>query len=119
MYVQGLVKGESQRVAYRNAFPNSVKWKDTTVDNRASELFHKSEVMGRYNELQAEATSKSIKTSIQRKEWLSSIIDSLEEDTATKLKACDLLNKMDGEYTTKIEADVNTDININIELIDE
>jgi hypothetical protein len=107
MFVQELIKGATQRVAYRSAFPNSVKWKDTTVDNRASELFHNSEVLGRYNELQSQATSKNIKTAIERKEWLSSIMDDATEDTTTKLKACDMLNKMDGEYTTKIEADVS------------
>jgi hypothetical protein len=119
MYVQELIKGASQRVAYRSAFPNAIKWKDATVDNRASELFHNSEILGRYQELQAEATSKTIKTAIQRKEWLSSIMDDETEDISIKLKACDLLNKMDGEYTTKIEADVNSEVNINIELIDE
>jgi hypothetical protein len=33
-------------------------------------------------------------------------MDDEEEDTNTKLKACDLLNKMEGEYTTKIEGEM-------------
>jgi hypothetical protein len=117
-FAQEIALGKSQRKAYRSAFPKSVNWKDETVDSKASLLAKNDKVLARIQELQEESTSKAIKTAIQRKEWLSSIIDS-EEDTAIKLKACDLLNKMDGEYTTKIEADVNTDININIELIDE
>ncbi len=118
-FAQEIAEGKSQRKAYRSAFPKSVNWKDETVDSKASVLAKNEKVLARIKELQEQATSKSIKTAIQRKEWLSSIIDSKEEDTATKLKACDLLNKMDGEYTTKIEADVNTEVNINIELIDE
>ena len=38
-YVQNLVSGMSQRLAYRDAFPKSKSWKDTTVDSKASELW--------------------------------------------------------------------------------
>ena len=106
-FAQEISLGKSQRKAYRSAFPTSVNWKDETVDSKASHLAKNDKVMARIRELQEESTSKAIKTSIQRKEWLSSIIDSMEEDTATKLKACDLLNKMDGDYTTKVVADVS------------
>jgi hypothetical protein len=34
------------------------------------------------------------------------------------MKAIDLLNKMDGEYTTKVVADVNNEVNITVELVD-
>ena len=105
-YAQGIAQGLSQRKAYREAFPKSAKWKDTTVDVKASELAKDDKVLVRVEELKSLATSKAIKTAIERKEWLSSIIDNEEEDTNTKLKACDLLNKMDGEYVTKVEADV-------------
>jgi hypothetical protein len=118
-FAQEIALGKSQRQAYKVAFPKSVNWKDETVDPKASALAKNDKVLTRIQELQAEATSKTIKTAIQRKEWLSSIMDDETEDISIKLKACDLLNKMDGEYTTKIEADVNSEVNINIELIDE
>ena len=105
-YAQGIAQGLSQRKAYREAFPKSVKWKDETVDVKASELAKNDKVLVRVEELKSLATSKAIKTAIERKKWLSSIIDDEYEDTTTKLKACDLLNKMDGEYVTKVEADV-------------
>ena len=38
-FVQGLVSGLSQRKAYLAAFPSSARWKESTVDNKASELF--------------------------------------------------------------------------------
>lgn len=118
-FAQGIAQGLSQRKAYREAFPNSKKWKDNTVDSRASELYKTSEILGRLQELRDESSSKAVKSAQARKEWLSSIIDDETEDISIKLKACDLLNKMDGEYTTKIEADVNSEVNVNIELIDE
>ena len=40
-------------------------------------------------------------------------------DFNAKLKAIDIMNKMQGEYVQKIEADVNSEVNINIELSDD
>lgn len=37
----------------------------------------------------------------------------------TRQTAIDLMNKMTGEYTQKVEADVNGTVNINIELSDD
>ena len=119
IFAQEVAKGMSQRKAYRVAFPNSVKWKDETVDPKASNLANTDKVSARINEIRSEASSKAIKTAIERKEWLSAIIDNEAADISSRLKACDLLNKMDGEYVTKVEADVNTDLNINIELSDD
>lgn len=117
-FAQGIFEGLSQRKAYREAFPNSAKWKDSTVDSRASELYNTSEILGRLKELQEEAASESIKSVIERKIWLSELIDGFGTP-ADKIRALDILNKMDGVYTTKIEADVNTDLNISIELSDD
>lgn len=61
-YVQGLVTGLSQRKAYREAYPNSKKWKDRTVDSRASELLKESNVLGRYNGLMNEHKDKALFT---------------------------------------------------------
>lgn len=47
-------------------------------------------------------------TAQERLEWLTSIIMSDEETTADKLKASDQMNKMQGEYTTKIEGELRT-----------
>lgn len=119
IFAQEVAKGMSQRRAYRVAFPKSVKWKDETVDSKASVLANSDKVLERINEIREKASSEAIKTAIERKAWLSAIIDNEAADISSRLKACDLLNKMDGEYTTKIEADVNAELNINIELSDD
>lgn len=49
-FVQELIKGKSQREAYREAYPASVNWKDNVVDVKASEL-KTGKVLVRYNEL--------------------------------------------------------------------
>lgn len=109
-FAQGIASGLSQRKAYRAAFPNSVKWKDTTVDNRASELAKTSEVLGRLEELAKRASNDAIMDAAERKEWLTHIIKSAMEETKDKLKAVDLLNRMDGTYITKVEVDANVNV---------
>ena len=108
-FAQGIASGLSQRKAYRAAFPNAKKWKDTTVDNRASELHKTSEVLGRIKELAEQVTSKAIMSIQERKEWLTQVVMSEEEYTKDKLKAIDTLNKMDGAYVENIN--VNGQIN--------
>lgn len=41
--------------AYRLSHPNSLKWKDETVHNKAYALSKRGEVLARYNELQEDA----------------------------------------------------------------
>ena len=41
--------------AYRNSHPNSLKWKDETVHNKASALSKKGEVAARFEQLQKKA----------------------------------------------------------------
>lgn len=108
-YVQELMRGKSQRQAYIAAFPNSAKWKEATVDSRASELYRTSKVLGRLEELQKEAESEAVINRRQRMEILSDMALNAEEKTDSRIKAIDTLNKMDGEYTTKLELSQNID----------
>ena len=50
-FVQELIKGKSQREAYRIAYPTSLKWSDKTVDETACRLFNKPKVHARYDQL--------------------------------------------------------------------
>lgn len=49
-FVQELIKGKSQREAYKAAY-RAGRMKDATIDNKASDLFQKKEIKARYNEL--------------------------------------------------------------------
>ena len=108
-FAQCIANGLSQRKAYRAAFPNSVKWKDETVDSKASVLAKNDKVLERLRELAEETSRKAIMTATERKEWLTKIIRSQYDETKDKLKAVDLLNKMEGSYIEKVE--VNGNIN--------
>lgn len=110
-YVQGLVTGLSQRKAYREAYPSSKDWKDRTVDSRASELFKKSNVLGRYNELMEEHKSKALWTreeAVNELKWLyQQAIKSIKEQdegyvrqgtSSALLGAIQELNKLEDLY---------------------
>lgn len=108
-YAQGLAAGKKQKEAYIAAYPRAQNWKDCTVYSRSSELARRPDVIQRVEELRQSATSAAIMTITQRKEWLSGLIQNVEEATPNRLKALDTLNKMDGAYIEQIN--VNGSIN--------
>ena len=57
-FVQELIKGKSQREAYRIAYPASKKWKDENVDSKASNLLKNVKVRTRYEELKKKTEEK-------------------------------------------------------------
>lgn len=57
-FVQELIKGKSQREAYRIAYPASVKWKNENVDSKASNLLKNAKVRTRYEELKKKTEEK-------------------------------------------------------------
>lgn len=132
-YVQNLVKGMSQREAYKKSY-NASNMKDKTIDDKASLLFKKEEIRARYDELVNKIRDKTEKATImsaeERMEWLSKIVkgdikekvgvlktdsdgnsEMIEQEFPskldTRLKAIDTLNKMDGQYTTNIKGSLD------------
>lgn len=101
-FVQNLVKGMSQREAYKNSY-SAKNMADETIDNNASKLFKNNEISTRYKELIKEADDKAIMTAKERKIWLTELINSPNASNTDRLKAIDLLNKMGGEYIEKVQ----------------
>ena len=89
-FVQELIKGKSQRQAYKIAYPNSTKWKDKTVDENASRLFHNSKVAARYEDLQ-----KKIETKVT---WDAAQVKNVIIDTMMSIVQADVMNgEVDGK----------------------
>lgn len=118
-FIQNIVNGMSQREAYKDAY--NAKYKDEVIDVRACELFKSSKVQVRYNELIKQLEDKSIMSAKDRMKWLSDVIsgkikhtsynsngDAYENEAyiSDKMKAIDILNKMDGQYVTKLEGNI-------------
>ena len=122
-FVQNIVKGMSQRQAYKEAY--QVNYSDEAIDSKASVLFNTDKVQIRYKELIGELESNTIMTAKERMEWLTKIVkEEIKEKTAyikndevvekeiptkldTKIKALDTLNKMSGEYITKFKGEID------------
>lgn len=119
-FVQNIVSGMSQRQAYKEAY-NAEKMKDETIDVRACELFNMSKIKVRYQELMEKLEDEAIMTARERMIWLSDVVKGKIKHTSyggngeeyeneayisDKLRAIDTLNKMSGEYVTKVEGNI-------------
>jgi phage terminase small subunit len=131
-FIQNIVSGMTQRQAYKEAF--QVDYDDNAIDSNASTLFNSTKIQQRYKELMEQLQDEAIMSAKERMVWLSDVVKGKVKHTSygtngeayeneayigDKLRAIDTLNKMSGEYITKIDADVNSEVNINIELSDE
>ena len=100
-------------VACGNATEAAMKagYSETYSKTRTNVLLQNVEICRYVNELQEKAKSSRIMTAIERREFLTSMIkDGTVKDT-DKLRAVDILNKMDGEYTQKVEVNGNISSN--------
>lgn len=127
MFVQNIVKGMSQRDAYKNSY-DAQNMADGTIDSKACLLFKKEKIRARYEELIKKLEDNAIMTAQERMIWLTKVISGEEKeeiyitqdgietkvgnknaDLSTKMKAMDILNKMDGQYITKVEGNISVE----------
>lgn len=116
-FAKNIVKGMNQADAYRSAYPNQ-RMSDKTLWVKASELANNDKVVVRIKELRDKAATPAIMSAQKRLEWLTEAITSEEVSVGDKLRAVDIMNKMQGEYVQKVEADVKSAVNITVELTD-
>lgn len=110
------LENKSQAEAYRDCY--SVRnASDKTVWEMASTLAANPKVATRINELRKEAMTPLVMSAQRRREKLTELAGS--DDPNVAMKAIDLLNKMDGEYVHKVQAEVDSQVVINVELVDD
>ena len=135
-FCQNIIEGMSQADAYRQAYPNN-NMADKTIQENACRLAKNPKVKARIKELRDNLAKPSIMTAQDRLEFLTRVINGeqgekeiqvidgepIEIDVPTSLKnklnAIDIMNKMQGEYVQKVEAEVTNAVNIHIELSEE
>lgn len=123
-FVQGIINGLSQREAYKQAY-STKNMSDNAIDREASLLMKNPKVTQRFTSLRDELVAPSIMSAKERLEYLTRVITGEEKEKAytfvdgvaveyerqveinTKLKSIDLMNKMTGEYVTKVEGNVS------------
>jgi phage terminase small subunit len=123
-FVRNLIQGMSQREAYKNSY-NAENMTDKSIDEEACRLFNDPKISSRYQELIERAATASVMTAQERLEYLTAIIYGVEQelirgtvegevveferpaDLNTRMKAIDIMNKMQGEYVTRISGEVS------------
>lgn len=106
LFVQNIIKGMTQADAYRDAY-DTKRMSDNAIYREASLLMNNPKVAQRLASLSAKADKKKIMSAQERLEWLTERITDDDVDINAKLKAIDIMNKMDGEYIQKIEGNVS------------
>lgn len=103
-FVQNIIQGMSQADAYRSAY-STKNMSDNAIYREASLLVENPKVAQRLKELRDELASPAIMSAQERLEWLTKIVkgSNILQD---KLRAVDIMNKMTGEYVTKVEGEL-------------
>lgn len=63
-FIQGLIKGKSQRQAYKAAY-SCQRMKDTTIDRKACDLMKNGKITARYEELRGEAEKDAVLSAVE------------------------------------------------------
>lgn len=116
-FAQEYVKnGNNGTKAYMKAYPDCTY--ETAMAN-ASDLLRNTKVKEYIESLQAEIEDKAIMSAKERMEWLTKVVTGEIDEKiymSDKLKSIDILNKMDGNYVTKVEGNIGiTNIEVDID----
>lgn len=98
--------GMNYSEAYRTYYKTD-KMSDKSVWDAASKLASHPEVSQRISDLKKELANEKIMSAQERLEWLTEVVKDSREKTENRLKAADIMNKMQGEYVTKVEGNLN------------
>ena len=115
-FARCIATGMTQADAYRTAY-KADKMLDDTIYNEAYKLMQNPEITTRVKELRDDLDDEAIMSARERAIRLSDMARGEDRDTA--LRAMEMLNKMTGRYTTKVEASVAQEIEVNIKLSDD
>lgn len=98
-----LACGNRTEAARRAGYSNSY------AEHRADDLWRNVEIQAYYKQLEEKAQDDRIMTARERRAVLSDI--AREGNMQDRIRAIDVLNKMSGEYITKIEGNLSAEIN--------
>lgn len=97
----------------------SAGYSEKYANSDACKILENPRVAEYIRQLTEKAQDSRIMTAKERQITLSDIAKETEYEPSDRIRAIDVLNKMTGEYLVKVEADVETDLNIHIDYGDE
>lgn len=115
-FARCVAEGMTQADAYRAAY-DAENMQDNSIYREASLLMSDPNIAQRVKELRNEIDDEAIMSARERAIKLSEMARCGDPDYA--LRAMEMLNKMTGRYTQKVEASVSQEIEVNINLSDD
>jgi len=94
-------------------------YSETYANARAHEMLENVGVSEYIRTLTEKAQDARIMTAKERQITLSDMAKDAENAPTDRIKAIDVLNKMTGEYLIKVDADIDSSINISIDYGDD
>lgn len=96
-----------------NTVQSAIKagYSEAYANSTACKLLENARVVEYIKELSEKAQDERILTAKERQAMLSDIANDKKNSPSDRIRAVDTLNKMTGEYTTKIQADMNANVN--------
>lgn len=100
-------------VASGNATESAIKagYSEKYTNKNVSKIRQNTAVQEYIKELQEKAKTNRIMTAVERREFLTEVIKNGNEKLQDRLKALDILNKMDSEYIEKMQLSGQVDTN--------
>ena len=99
-FCQCIVSGMSAKDSYIEAYDTNAS--DKVIYNESSKILAREDVTKRLEELRKplvnHAQSKAISEREKKRSWLWDVINDINTSQSDKLRAMDILNKMDAEY---------------------
>ncbi len=89
-------------------------YSEKTAAQAASRLLKNVKVQQYLEELAKDAARKGIITIDKRQQILSEVAQDSDADTNARIRAIDVLNKMDGVYVTKLDVTVNGSLSVKL-----
>jgi len=138
-FIQGLVKGMSQREAYKAAY-DCKKMTDKTADETASKLLKNPKIAARYDQLMTKVRERAEEKTLVSVEWVLQNLKEVAErcmqvypvtdadgnetgeyrfEHSGANKSLELIGKHLAMFTERIDANVKEDITVRVEIVDE
>lgn len=86
-------------------------YSENYANTNACKLLENDRVSEYIKQLTAKAQSDRIMTAVERQALLSDMAKDGKNAPADRIRAIDTLNKMTGEYVTKVQGNINADVN--------
>lgn len=117
-FAQAVANGKTASDAYREAFPSSATWKESSIWSKSSTLLANVKVKQRIAELREKLAEKQLWTREDSVKGLKAILDAPDAKASDRVAAMRELNQMHGyKASDKLEVEHKGTVKLNIAFV--